>query len=102
METFSSLVIICEGNPPVTGEFPLQRQVTRSFDIFFDLRLNKLLSKQWRRRWMWRHRAYYDVTIMNQKMNTVLWPIMLFVKIPCHKLHIVKFGIYQNLENQNN
>ena len=27
------------------------RPVTRSFDVFFDLRLNKLLSKQW---WGWR------------------------------------------------
>ena len=31
---------------PVTGEFPAQRPVTRSFDIVFDLRLNKRLSKQ--------------------------------------------------------
>ena len=28
------------------GEFPAQRLVTRSFDFFFDLRLNKRLSKQ--------------------------------------------------------
>ena len=28
------------------GEFPTQRSVTRSFDVFFDLRLNKRLSKQ--------------------------------------------------------
>ena len=34
------------GNLPVTGEFPTQRPVTRSFDVFFDLRLNKQLSKQ--------------------------------------------------------
>ena len=27
-------------------EFPAQRSVTRSFDVFFDLRLNKRLSKQ--------------------------------------------------------
>ena len=33
------------GNPPVTGEFPTQRPVTRSFDVFFDLRLNNRLSK---------------------------------------------------------
>ena len=26
------------------GEFPTQRPVTRSFDVFFDLRLNKRLS----------------------------------------------------------
>ena len=29
-----------------SGEFPTQRPVTRSFDVFFDLRLNKRLSKQ--------------------------------------------------------
>ena len=28
------------------GEFPTQRPVTRSFDVFCDLRLNKRLSKQ--------------------------------------------------------
>ena len=39
---------------PLRGEstgFPSQRPVTRSFDVFFDLRLNKRLSKQIRRRW---------------------------------------------------
>ena len=29
----------------VTGEFPTQRPVTQSFDVFFDLRLNKQLNK---------------------------------------------------------
>ena len=38
------------GNSPVTGEFPAQRPVTRSFDVFFDLRLNIWLSKQ---SWGW-------------------------------------------------
>ena len=46
METFSALLVLCEGNSPVTGEFPAQRPVTQGFDIFFDLRLNKRLSKQ--------------------------------------------------------
>ena len=31
-------------------EFPTQRPVTRSFDVFFDLHPNKRLSKQW---WGW-------------------------------------------------
>ena len=43
METFPALLAICAGNSPVTGEFPAQRPVTRSFDIFLDLRLNKRL-----------------------------------------------------------
>ena len=53
---------VTAGNSPVTGEFPSHRPVTRSFDDFFDLRLNKRLSKQSRRRWfetpslsLWRH-----------------------------------------------
>ena len=50
METFSALLAICEGNSPVPGEFPAQRPVTRSFDVFFDLRLNKRLSKH---SWGW-------------------------------------------------
>ena len=33
METFSALLALCEGNSPVTGEFPSQRPVTRSFDF---------------------------------------------------------------------
>ena len=63
METFSPLLAICVGNSPVTGEFPAQRPVTRSFDVFFDLRPNKRLSKQWWGLWfetpsrpLWRHR----------------------------------------------
>ena len=46
METFTALLAICAGNSPVPGEFPLQKPVTWSFDVFFDLRLNKRLSKQ--------------------------------------------------------
>ena len=33
-------------NSSVTGEFSAQRPVMRSFDVLFDLRLNKRLSKQ--------------------------------------------------------
>ena len=45
METVSELLSICAGNSPVSGDFPAQRPVTRSFDIIFNLRLNKQLSK---------------------------------------------------------
>ena len=44
METFSALLAICARNSPVTGEFPAQRPVTRSFDVFFDLRLKKTIE----------------------------------------------------------
>ena len=36
----------CDVNPPVTVGFPSQRPVMGSFDVFFDMRLNKRLSKQ--------------------------------------------------------
>ena len=47
---FSVILAICAGNSPVTGEFPAQRTVTWSFSVFFDLCLNKRLSKQ---SWDW-------------------------------------------------
>ena len=56
-----ALLAICAGNSAVTGEFPDERPVTRSFDVFY-LRLNKRLSKQWPGWWsetpsrsLWRH-----------------------------------------------
>ena len=41
----------CEGNSPITGEFPSQRPVTLSYEVFFDLRMNKRLNKPSRRPW---------------------------------------------------
>ena len=62
METFSVLLVLCVGNSPVPGEFPAQRPMMWSFDVFFDLRPNKWLSKQswgwWfemQLRSLWRH-----------------------------------------------
>ena len=62
METFSASLALCAGNSPITGEFSAQRPVTRSFDVFFDLRLDKRLSKQLWGWWfetpscsLWRH-----------------------------------------------
>ena len=62
MERFSSLLALYAGNSLVTGEFPSPRPVTWSSDVFFDLCLNKWLSKQsWGRRFempshsLWRH-----------------------------------------------
>ena len=72
MKTFSALLAICAGNSPVIGEFPARRPVTRSFHVFFDLRLNERLSKQSWGWWfetlsrpLWRH--------SNDVGNTFLW-----------------------------
>ena len=48
--TKSASLALCAGNYQVIGEFSVQKSVTRSFDIIFDLRLNKCLSKQ---SWGW-------------------------------------------------
>ena len=61
------------------GEFPTQRPVTRSFDVFFDLRLNKRLSKQPWGWWfetlswsLWRH--CNAITVTSQQSHVVdLW-----------------------------
>ena len=59
---FSVLLVLCAGNSPVTDEFPSQRPVTLSFDVFFDIDQNKRLSKRSWGLWfetplcsLWRH-----------------------------------------------
>ena len=54
------------------GEFPSQMPVTRSFDVFFDLRLNKRLSKQPRGWWfealswsLWRHCNVQEIIFLD-------------------------------------
>ena len=45
METLSTLLTLCEGNPPVTGGFHQQRAGNTSFDIVSEVKLNKRLNK---------------------------------------------------------
>ena len=64
METFSALVAICVGNSPVTGEFPAQRPVTRSFAVFFIcVRINSWVNNG-KADDLRRHRTHYDVAVM--------------------------------------
>ena len=69
MWTFSVLLALCAGNSLVTGEFHSQRPVTRSFDVFFDLCLNKRFSTLSKRRWfetpwrsLWHHSNVHCAT----------------------------------------
>ena len=71
MEPFSALLGPCAGNSPVTGEFPAKRPVTRSFDVFFHLGLNKRLSKQCWGWWfetpsrpLWRHCNGHSINLL--------------------------------------
>ena len=67
MEIFSALLAINAGNSPMTGEFPTQRPVARSFVISFDLRLNKRLSKQL---WGW----WFETPSRHYNESCIPWP----------------------------
>ena len=72
METFSALLAIYVRNSPVTGEFPAQRPVTRSF-VFS-------LIYTWMNGWvnnrqagdLRRHHTHYDVTVMNKSTGYLI------------------------------
>ena len=102
METLSALLALCAGNSLVTGErcdmafiepmhrnkpnityllvtgeFPSQRPVTRSYDVFFDLHLNTWLNKQSRHWWfgmpscsLWQH---CNESIKSQHCSSIMW-----------------------------
>ena len=110
MEAFSALLAHCEGTSPVTSEFPSQRPVTRSFVVFFDLRLSKWLSKPPRRLWfetplrsLWRHcnehieaeakwpplrRWYFQVHFLVWKNKQILN----YISLKC-----VLYGVIENM-----
>ena len=73
METFSALLALWAGNSPVYGEFLSQRPVTRSFDVFFDLRLNKRSNNNREAGDLRRHRIHYDVIVMSLLFNTFIY-----------------------------
>ena len=91
----SALLAICAENSPVPGEFPAQRPVTQSFDVFLDLRPKKRLSKQSWGWWfetlscsLWRHRNEFghscegfDILHVNLR---ILW-----------RWYVSKFALYR-------
>ena len=52
------------GNSPVTGEFSAKKPVTRGFDAFFDLRLNKRWVNNREAGDLRCYRTHYDVTVI--------------------------------------
>ena len=56
---------------PLCGEFPAQSTVTRSFAVFFDLRLDKRLNNEIREAGdLRRYRTHYDVIVKNKRGNS--------------------------------
>ena len=109
MEIFSALLAICAGNSLVTGEFPSQSPVTQSFNVFFDLCLNKRLNKQWWGWWFetpshllwrhnnaeWRHYHHAPIILPLPCVNTSVgyhWVSKCIVKYsPCLTTNVVLF-----------
>ena len=86
METFSALLAICAENPLVTGEFPTQRPVTQSCDMFFDLRPKERLSKQSWGWWfetplrpLWRHSNRSPNFLVGKPIQTVVCEMKLLI-----------------------
>ena len=101
METFSALLAICARNSPVSGEYPAQRPVTRSFDVFFDLCLDGRLSKHswgwWletQSRPLWRHSNEDNASI--RISYSVYRGRVLFIVIQHMKIIL----IYMNFRSQ--
>ena len=75
-EIFSALLALCAGNSPATGEFPAQRSVTWSFDVFFIC--------AWINRWVNNREAgdlrlrcaHYDVTVVNSTCDIIVEQIL--------------------------
>ena len=95
METYHALPALCVGNLPVIAGSTWQRPVTRRFDAFIDVCLNKRLSKQSGCRWfeapwrsLWRHCNGKDVIIM--------WRVR-FAVIRCFDVYQRKIWINQRL-----
>ena len=101
METFSALLAICAGNSPVSGEFPAQRPVTRSFYVFYDLYPNKRLSKQLSGWWfethspqLWRHSNGSYQLYLSVCFRYAWVRIIPFIYISASHIRIDKFTIY--------
>ena len=91
------LLALCKGNSPVTGEIPSLRLVTRSFDVFFDLRRNKRLRKPSRCRLFETPSRHYDVTVMSFVWETDRWILLTWNPVKACPRHIImikfaKFG----------
>ena len=96
METFSASLAFCAGNSQA------QRPVTRSFDVFFNLRLNQQLSKHVRRRWfetpsrsLWRHCNVAFLKIKNKLLNSrvagndIQWMPLIPFEVHCWQMEVL-------------
>ena len=87
IETFPALLALGGGNSPVTGEFPSQRPVTRSFDDFFDLRLNR------RFKFKFKFKMFFIASITRERKVTSMFKVRdrtkqtECIKMNCTQIH---------------
>ena len=95
----SALLDRCAENSPVTGEVPSQRLVTRDFDIFFDVHLNKRLSKQ---SWWWWLETSLRSLWRHCNANSLFWmnvfSVLLFSMISTSSMYII-YIFYSGMNN---
>ena len=70
METFSVLLALCAGNSPVTGEFPSQRPMTRSF-VFFNSTWTNSRANNGEAGDLRHHHVHYDVIVMRHSAKYI-------------------------------
>ena len=65
-----ALLTLCEKNQPVTGGFPSQRSVTRSFDGFFECAWTNGWTNRRDAGDLKRHSSHCDVTVMKPEWSS--------------------------------
>ena len=78
------------GNSPVPSEFPTQRPVTRSFDVYFDLRPNNGWVNKCEAGDLRRHCAHYDVIVMHYGIGKLTSTCIFLRFIICKRHHIAQ------------
>ena len=87
---YSVSLAICAGNPSVTTGFSHKASVIRNIDIFFDVKLNKMLNRQSSNRWFMMSTLPCHVTINCWLVGTA---ITLSTSINVYAIRWVVFGL---------
>ena len=102
------------GEPPVTGGFPSQRPVTGSFDVFFDVRLNKQLNNNEGAGDLRRHDVHMTVMSVHHWISTTfIWNCwarrtstrwteweLLSKKWSCYKIDIISCPLFAGFHSK--
>ena len=97
METLSSLLALCEGNPPVVGRFPSKGPGNADFDVFFGVSLIKGLNKPsscwwfetpWCSWWRYYDAIFVPYSYIRPRRDYVVLQRIFSVVILCHVMNV--------------